>query len=81
MCVWGGGRQAGVELAPCTHTPPSPRTSTPPPLTHPQALAHVGYEESKYLGGDVAHTHLVKGLDYALLAKAGGGSLCGWVGG
>ncbi|RYG41987.1 hypothetical protein EON68_02440, partial [archaeon] len=27
------------------------------------------YEKSKYLGGDLAHTHLVKGLDFALLAK------------
>ncbi|KAI8987657.1 RED-like protein N-terminal region-domain-containing protein, partial [Mycotypha africana] len=27
------------------------------------------YEQSKYLGGDVDHTHLVKGLDYALLQK------------
>ncbi|KAI9487140.1 MAG: RED-like protein N-terminal region-domain-containing protein [Benjaminiella poitrasii] len=27
------------------------------------------YEQSKYLGGDVSHTHLVKGLDYALLKK------------
>lgn len=26
-------------------------------------------EESKYLGGDMEHTHLVKGLDYALLDK------------
>ena len=26
-------------------------------------------EESKFLGGDVEHTHLVKGLDYALLQK------------
>ena len=26
-------------------------------------------EESKYLGGDMEHTHLVKGLDFALLAK------------
>lgn len=24
---------------------------------------------SKYLGGDMEHTHLVKGLDYALLQK------------
>lgn len=32
-------------------------------------LGHIGYEESKYLGGDEAHTHLVKGLDYALLSK------------
>ena len=26
-------------------------------------------EESKYLGGDIKHTHLVKGLDIALLNK------------
>lgn len=26
-------------------------------------------EESKFLGGDVGHTHLVKGLDYVLLEK------------
>ena len=26
-------------------------------------------EKSKYLGGDMEHTHLVKGLDYALLEK------------
>ncbi|KAG0295333.1 hypothetical protein BGZ96_012005 [Linnemannia gamsii] len=27
------------------------------------------YEQSKFLGGDREHTHLVKGLDYALLQK------------
>ncbi|KAG0021362.1 hypothetical protein BGZ82_011344 [Podila clonocystis] len=27
------------------------------------------YEQSKFLGGDVEHTHLVKGLDFALLNK------------
>lgn len=26
-------------------------------------------EKSKYLGGDVEYTHLVKGLDYALLER------------
>ena len=26
-------------------------------------------EQSKYLGGDAKHTHLVKGLDFALLQK------------
>ena len=26
-------------------------------------------EQSKFLGGDLKHTHLVKGLDYALLRK------------
>lgn len=26
-------------------------------------------EETKFLGGDLEHTHLVKGLDYALLNK------------
>ena len=29
----------------------------------------LSYEESKYLGGDVEHTHLVRGLDYALLNR------------
>lgn len=29
-------------------------------------------EESKFLGGDIEHTHLVKGLDLALLAKVRG---------
>ncbi|KAJ9087560.1 hypothetical protein DSO57_1031982 [Entomophthora muscae] len=29
----------------------------------------LAYDQSKYLGGDAKHTHLVKGLDYALLAK------------
>lgn len=49
--------------------PPRPK---PPPNRRPQGadLSRVTYEESKYLGGDVAHTHLVKGLDFALLQKA-----------
>ncbi|GBG86270.1 hypothetical protein CBR_g41264 [Chara braunii] len=29
----------------------------------------ISIENSKFLGGDVEHTHLVKGLDYALLQK------------
>ncbi|CAM8978542.1 unnamed protein product [Rhodiola kirilowii] len=29
----------------------------------------ISIENSKYLGGDLEHTHLVKGLDYALLHK------------
>jgi IK cytokine len=33
----------------------------------PGALQHLSIEQSKFLGGDIAHTHLVKGLDYALL--------------
>ena len=32
-------------------------------------LSRLSYEESKYLGGDVEHTHLVKGLDFALLNR------------
>jgi RED-like protein N-terminal region len=32
-------------------------------------LSHLSYEETKYLGGDLSHTHLVKGLDFALLSK------------
>ncbi|OWY97745.1 Transmembrane protein [Phytophthora megakarya] len=30
---------------------------------------HFNTEQSKFLGGDMKHTHLVKGLDYALLAQ------------
>ena len=33
-------------------------------------------EKSKYLGGDMDHTHLVKGLDYALLQKVSPLPLC-----
>ena len=29
----------------------------------------ISIEQSKFLGGDLEHTHLVKGLDYALLKK------------
>ncbi|KAJ3120263.1 hypothetical protein HK098_004761, partial [Nowakowskiella sp. JEL0407] len=29
----------------------------------------ISYEQSKYLGGDMEHTHLVKGLDYELLKR------------
>ena len=32
-------------------------------------LRKLSVEKSKYLGGDEEHTHLVKGLDFALLAK------------
>lgn len=39
----------------------------------PAALQHLSIEQSKFLGGDIAHTHLVKGLDYALLHQVRGG--------
>ncbi|MCL7029163.1 hypothetical protein MKW94_008478 [Papaver nudicaule] len=35
----------------------------------PEDAMKISIENSKYLGGDVEHTHLVKGLDYALLNK------------
>ena len=35
-------------------------------------VSRLTVEESKFLGGDIAHTHLVKGLDFALLQKVGG---------
>lgn len=35
-------------------------------------LVDMDAEKTKYLGGDVKHTHLVKGLDYALLQKVKG---------
>jgi hypothetical protein len=40
-------------------------------------LTAISVEDSKFLGGDVEHTHLVKGLDYALLQKVGGSHLPG----
>ena len=38
-------------------------------------LTSISVEDSKYLGGDVDHTHLVKGLDFALLQKVRGYSV------
>ncbi|DAZ95965.1 TPA: hypothetical protein N0F65_009266, partial [Lagenidium giganteum] len=32
-------------------------------------FAHLDAEQTKYLGGDMEHTHLVKGLDFSLLAQ------------
>ncbi|KAH8074880.1 hypothetical protein JL720_10627 [Aureococcus anophagefferens] len=37
------------------------------------AIVDMDAETSRYLGGDVEHTHLVKGLDYALLQKTDDG--------
>jgi hypothetical protein len=41
-------------------------------------MTQISVEDSKFLGGDLEHTHLVKGLDYALLQKVGrcGALLC-----
>ncbi len=40
-------------------------------------MTQISVEDSKFLGGDLEHTHLVKGLDYALLQKVGRcGALC-----
>ena len=36
-------------------------------------LSGITLEQSKFLGGDIEHTHLVKGLDFALLQKVRGG--------
>ncbi|KIY93561.1 hypothetical protein MNEG_14402 [Monoraphidium neglectum] len=35
----------------------------------PEALGGLSIADTKFLGGDMAHTHLVKGLDYALLQQ------------
>jgi hypothetical protein len=34
-----------------------------------ERIASLSTEQTKFLGGDIDHTHLVKGLDYALLEK------------
>ena len=56
------GDQSGAALL------PSARRGVPG-LTQQDELRQLSIEESKFLGGDVAHTHLVKGLDFALLRK------------
>ncbi|XP_078444613.1 RED family protein isoform X2 [Wolffia australiana] len=38
-------------------------------VLRPAEVNTISIENSKYLGGDLEHTHLVKGLDYALLQK------------
>jgi hypothetical protein len=35
-----------------------------------EIVSRLNPEQTKYLGGDIEHTHLVKGLDYALLNKS-----------
>lgn len=72
--------QAGPVKAEVTLTLPARTASSRCPLAHAvhaplcpptkQGLSKLSYEESKFLGGDIAHTHLVKGLDFALLQKA-----------
>jgi hypothetical protein len=34
-----------------------------------ERIAHLDAEQTKFIGGDLEHTHLVKGLDFALLQK------------
>jgi len=38
--------------------------------TADQTSEQLSEEQTKYLGGDIEHTHLVKGLDFSLLQKA-----------
>lgn len=45
------------------------REETNPDYQGVEEFEEVDIEKSKYLGGDVEHTHLVKGLDFALLSK------------
>lgn len=40
-----------------------------PSAEQSEELPKLDVEQTKFLGGDLEHTHLVKGLDYALLAK------------
>ena len=35
-------------------------------------VSKLSVEETKFLGGDIEHTHLVKGLDFALLQMVRG---------
>jgi hypothetical protein len=54
--------------------PPAATAQTPNLLVNvDQAKAALVREQSKFLGGDVDHTHLVKGLDFSLLRKVRSG--------
>lgn len=55
-----------------SETPSAPQSLHAVPAHHPHGnkdISSLGYDESKFLGGDLEHTHLVKGLDYAFLSK------------
>lgn len=44
--------------------------SNPDYVESMDVIAKLDVEQTKFLGGDIDHTYLVKGLDYALLRKA-----------
>lgn len=56
--------EAGAELRPAGF-----QSVAPPEGVSSEEMRKKEIEESKYLGGDMEHTHLVKGLDYSLLHK------------
>ncbi|KAJ3174630.1 hypothetical protein HDU87_007002 [Geranomyces variabilis] len=58
--------QSGATVDP---TPAGDRADLDAPQQPPPATPGVSYEQSKFLGGDARHTHMVKGLDYALLSR------------
>ncbi|KAJ1990201.1 hypothetical protein H4R33_001809 [Dimargaris cristalligena] len=49
--------------------PSAATTSGPFAFNQTPDEREITYEQSKFLGGDVEHTHLVKGLDFLLLEK------------
>jgi len=55
-----------VSLTSARRTPNEPQDAQ---SQSEEVLRSMTVEESKYLGGDMEHTHMVKGLDYALLKK------------
>ncbi|KAJ2125868.1 hypothetical protein IW147_000639 [Coemansia sp. RSA 720] len=66
-------RDRAAERRQTTADPDEPHTAdTTAPVLHDAHMASEQqrlYEQSKHLGGDSEHTHLVKGLDYLLLEK------------
>ncbi|KAJ2806926.1 hypothetical protein H4R20_001492 [Coemansia guatemalensis] len=70
-------RQQGTTAEPTHGIPETPSWSAGPmsassELRDPGTMSteqRALYEQSKYLGGDLEHTHLVKGLDFLLLEK------------
>lgn len=75
FCVPNNRRELLYARAPCLHISVTQSVSAVPPLHASSAVLAEQrkqvIQQSKFLGGDMEHTHLVKGLDYALLQKVG----------
>jgi hypothetical protein len=63
------GGDAGLQASAAQAAPLRAGFSVGGSAANDSDAAGLSIEESKFMGGDVEHTHLVKGLDFALLQK------------